>query len=99
MQLLLVLILALAVLVAVFTLQNQEPIEITIFFWQVYVSKVLVILGSALAGATAVLLAGLFRRRVREKAQVTGGASPEGEQPAAPAETAAPPETVDKSDA
>ena len=52
----------LALLLAVLALQNQEPMEIELFFWRVFVPKILVILGSAFAGGLAVFLAGLFRR-------------------------------------
>lgn len=64
-QVILVLVLFLALLIAVFALLNQEMVEIRFFFWVAWVSKILVILGSAFAGALAVLLAGLFRRRTR----------------------------------
>lgn len=65
-QVILVLVLSLALLIAIFALQNQEMVDIKLFFWEISVSKILVILGSALAGALAVLLAGLFRRRAME---------------------------------
>ena len=74
MQALLVLALALALFIAVFTLQNAELIDIRLLFWRFTVSKVLVILGSAFAGALAVLLVGIFhQRKKKEKA---------GEEPA-----------------
>ena len=66
-QVILVLVLSLALLIAVFALQNQEMVDIRFFFWEISVSKILVILGSALSGALAVLLAGLFRRRAKER--------------------------------
>ncbi|MGE5550058.1 MAG: LapA family protein [Bacteroidota bacterium] len=70
MQVLLVLGLFLALLIAVFALQNAVPVAIRLFFWEFEISLVLVILGSAFAGALAVLLAGLFRWRRRELAKV-----------------------------
>ncbi len=82
-QVILVLVLSLALLIAVFALQNQEMVDIKFFFWEISVSKILVILGSALAGALAVLLAGLFRRRARENK--TGGKDPAAEAKPKPA--------------
>ncbi|RKO65873.1 LapA family protein [Desulfofundulus salinus] len=61
-----ILALALAVLMAVFALQNLEPVSINFLFWHLDgISKVLVILFSTLAGALAVLFLGVwwqFRR-------------------------------------
>ncbi len=88
MQALLVAVLFLALLIAVFALQNAGFVPIRLLFWQFDVSLVLVILGSALLGALAVLLAGLFRRRARAKKQETK----EGE----PAQTAPAPATAEK---
>ena len=62
LQAILVFILFVALLLAVLALQNQETMVIRFFFWEVLVPKILVILGSALAGGLAVFLAGLFRR-------------------------------------
>ncbi|PRR75833.1 LapA family protein [Neomoorella humiferrea] len=58
-----------ALLVAVFALQNAEPVEINFLFWQFrHISLVLVILGSAAFGALAVFLLGAVRqvRQARE---------------------------------
>jgi len=66
MQFLLVLMLFLAMVIAVLTLQNQDVIAFRLFFWTVEVSKILVILGSAFLGALAVFLAGLFQRQRRK---------------------------------
>ena len=66
-QVLLVMVLFLSLLIAVFALQNQELVQIRLLFWEFWVSKILVILGSALLGAMAVLFAGVFRRRKRIK--------------------------------
>lgn len=58
-----------ALIVAVFALQNAEPVEINFLFWQFrHISLVLVILGSAAFGALAVFLLGAMRqlRQARE---------------------------------
>lgn len=67
MQIMLVLFLGLALLIAVFALQNAGFVSIRFLLWQFDVSLVLVILGSALLGALAAVLAGLFRRRARRE--------------------------------
>ncbi|MDK2889280.1 MAG: lipopolysaccharide assembly protein [Thermoanaerobacter sp.] len=65
-QIYFVLALVLAVLVAVFAVQNLEPVSINFLFWHLDgISKVLVILFSTMAGALAVLFLGVwwhFRR-------------------------------------
>lgn len=95
MQFLLVLMLFLAMVVAILTLQNYEKIDFRLFFWTVEVSKILVILGSAFLGALAVFLAGLFqrqRRRLKEEAgkgrAKTGADAPEQQAPKPASETA-----------
>ena len=87
-QVILVLVLSLALLIAIFALQNQEMVDIKLLFWEISVSKILVILGSALAGALAVLLAGLFRRRARESKSGGKAAADEAMQKPAGHETA-----------
>ncbi|NLG84562.1 MAG: DUF1049 domain-containing protein [Firmicutes bacterium] len=69
MQMVLVLALFLAFLLAALALQNQETMEIELFFWRHFVPKILVILGAAFAGGLAVFLAGLFRHRGRRIAE------------------------------
>lgn len=50
-----------ALLVAVFVLQNTEPVGVNFLFWQfTHVSKVLVILVSAAVGALMVILLGAW---------------------------------------
>ena len=68
-QIVLLIVLFLALLLAILALQNQEPMEIALFAWRFHVPKILVILGSAFAGAFAVFLAGLFRRFGRRTAR------------------------------
>lgn len=67
MQVLVVSILFLALVIAIFALQNPAPDTIRFLFWRFGVPRVLIILGSAFAGGLAVLLAGLFRRRRRQE--------------------------------
>jgi uncharacterized integral membrane protein len=48
-------------LVAVFAIQNPEPVSIKLFFWQFdMVPKILLILVSTAVGALVVILLGLF---------------------------------------
>jgi len=63
-QLLLILALLFALGVAVFAVQNAEPITVNLIRWQLETSLVVVVVGSAAAGA---LVAGLigFIRQVR----------------------------------
>jgi len=50
-----------ALLVAVFAIQNPEPVSIKVLFWQFHkVPKVLLILISTAVGALVVVLLGLF---------------------------------------
>ena len=92
-QVFLVLLLALALFIAIFALQNAGFVEIRLLFWQFDVSLVLVIIGSALLGAVSVMLAGLFRRRVREKKKDgAAGAMPPATSAAEPGEPPEPPE-------
>lgn len=85
MQIVLVIVLFLALLLAILALQNQEPMEIALFAWRFHVPKILVILGSAFAGAFAVFLAGLFRRFGRRTANGQGEKSLAHSNPGAPA--------------
>lgn len=62
MQLLLVLALLFALAVAVFAVQNAEPISFRFFGWQSETSLVFVVLGAAVAGAMATGLVGLVRQ-------------------------------------
>lgn len=64
MQLLLILALLFALGVAVFAVQNAEPITVNLIRWQLETSLVVVVVGSAAAGA---LVAGVigFVRQVR----------------------------------
>ena len=88
-QILLVLILFLALLISIFTLQNSDPIPIKLFFWNSRISLAIIIMGSAFLGGLAVLLAGLFRRKKAEniaKSTVPPAVEtevPAGNQPAA----------------
>lgn len=65
-QILLVLILFLALLISIFTVQNPDPIRLRLFFWHPWISPAIIIMGSAFLGGLAVLLAGLFRRKKAE---------------------------------
>jgi uncharacterized integral membrane protein len=70
----LILSLALAILVAVFAVQNGRPVTLTLGFWSLETSLVVVILAAAAAGATAASLLGLpvwirDRRRLRHQAR------------------------------
>lgn len=65
MQALVVSTLFVALLIAVFALQNTDPETLNFLFWSFRVPRIITILGSAFAGALAVFLAGFFRRRVR----------------------------------
>lgn len=62
MQLLLVVALLFALGVAVFAVQNAEPISFRLFGWQSETSLVFVVLGAAAAGAVAAGLVGLVRQ-------------------------------------
>ncbi len=62
MQLLLVVALLFALAVAVFAVQNAEPISFQLFGWQSETSLVFVVLGAAAAGAIATGLVGLVRQ-------------------------------------
>lgn len=67
-MLILILSLAFALLVAVFAVQNANPVAIQFFWTEASVPLVLVILGSALAGAVVTLLLALWREfRSRRK--------------------------------
>ncbi|WP_258359945.1 LapA family protein [Moorella sulfitireducens] len=69
MQVLSLLAILFALLVAIFALQNAGPVEINFLVWKSrYISLVLVILGSAAFGAVAVFLLGVVRqvRQARE---------------------------------
>ncbi|HLT57747.1 MAG: lipopolysaccharide assembly protein LapA domain-containing protein [Limnochordales bacterium] len=57
MQLLLIIALLFALAVAVFAVQNAEPITVNLIRWQLETSLVVVVVGSAAAGA---LVAGVF---------------------------------------
>jgi uncharacterized integral membrane protein len=95
----LILSLALAILVAVFAVQNGRPVTLTFGLWSVETSLVVVILAAAAAGATAASLLGLpgwirDRRRLRHQAReieaLKAERLPEPSRPAGPA-TSAPP--------
>lgn len=61
-QLLLVVALLFALAVAVFAVQNAEPISFRLFGWQSETSLVFVVLGAAAAGAVTAGLIGLVRQ-------------------------------------
>jgi uncharacterized integral membrane protein len=70
----LILSLAVAILVAVFAVQNGRPVTLTFGVWSLETSLVVVILAAAAAGATAASLFGLpgwirDRRRLRHQAR------------------------------
>lgn len=70
----LILSLTLAILVAVFAVQNGRPVTVTFGIWSLETSLVVVILAAAAAGATAASLFGLpgwirDRRRLRHQAR------------------------------
>lgn len=63
--------LILALLVSIFALTNQKPVDVRFFFWTAQIPLVLVILGSAVAGAFLVFVLGLVKQwrlggRIRE---------------------------------
>lgn len=62
MQFLLVVALLFALAVAVFAVQNADPISFQLFGWQSETSLVFVVLGAAAAGAVAAGLVGLVRQ-------------------------------------
>ncbi|MEK6813226.1 MAG: LapA family protein [Nitrospirota bacterium] len=78
MQIALVLALIIAIAVAVFAIQNAASVVVSVLFWNIETSLVILVLGSALAGAlVSALLAGVrwvrlskelraCRRRIRE---------------------------------
>jgi len=70
----LILALGLAILVAVFAVQNGRPVTLTFGLWSVETSLVVVILAAAAAGAVAASLVGFpgwvrDRRRLRHQAR------------------------------
>ncbi|KLU58724.1 hypothetical protein CEB3_c47400 [Peptococcaceae bacterium CEB3] len=66
----LILSLAFALLVAVFALQNANPVAIRFFWTEARVPLVLIILGSAFAGAIVTVLLALWREfRGKRKGQ------------------------------
>lgn len=85
MQVFVVSTLFVALLIAVFALQNTDPDTLNFLFWSFRIPRIITILGSAFAGALAVFLAGFFRR---------GTAA--GKEPV-PAETPAAPEDTETS--
>ncbi|MBO8141439.1 MAG: LapA family protein [Firmicutes bacterium] len=62
MQFLFVLALLFALAVAVFAVQNAEPITVNLIRWQLETSLVVVVLGSAATGAMVAGLVGLVRQ-------------------------------------
>lgn len=78
MQIALVLALIIAIAVAVFAIQNAASVVVSVLFWNIETSLVILVFGSALAGAVvSALLAGVrwvrlskelraCRRRIRE---------------------------------
>lgn len=62
MQFYLIFSLIFALLVALFAIQNTMLVVVKFLFWQVELSLVLVILGSAAAGALLVLFFNLFKQ-------------------------------------
>jgi len=61
-QLLLIVALLFALGVAVFAVQNAEPITVHLIRWQIETSLVVVVVGSAAAGALVAWLIGLVRQ-------------------------------------
>ncbi|REJ37195.1 MAG: DUF1049 domain-containing protein [Bacillota bacterium] len=61
-QLLLIVALLFALGVAVFAVQNAEPITVNLIRWQIQTSLVVVVVGSAAAGALVAWLIGLIRQ-------------------------------------
>lgn len=61
-QLLLVVALLFALVVAVFAVQNSEPIAFKLFGWQSETSLVFIVLGAAAAGAATAGLIGFVRQ-------------------------------------
>lgn len=60
MQIALVLALIIAIAVAVFAIQNAASVVVSVLFWNIETSLVILVLGSALAGAlVSALLAGV----------------------------------------
>ncbi|NMA68311.1 MAG: DUF1049 domain-containing protein [Desulfitobacterium sp.] len=59
-----------ALLVAIFAVQNADPVAINLFWYVAEVPLVLVILGSVLAGALIVFLIAIYREfRIKGKAK------------------------------
>lgn len=76
-MLILIVSLAFALLVAVFAVQNANPVAIQFFWTEARVPLVLIILGSALAGAVVTLLLALWRefrskrKRLKDRTSAT----------------------------
>ncbi len=62
MQILFVISLLFAILVAVFAVQNSDPVTINLLWKQYPASQAIVILGSAAVGAVVVALLGIFSK-------------------------------------
>lgn len=64
-----ILVIVLLVIVAVFSVQNAEPMTVRFFGWEITMSAALVILLAALAGALVGLIVGATSRRPRPPAE------------------------------
>ncbi|HEV8673677.1 MAG TPA: LapA family protein [Methylomirabilota bacterium] len=89
MQLLFILVTLLLLAVAVFALQNHEPVTLKFLGWQLQSSVAVVTLGATTAGALIAGLLGLAGRLRRwQRARATAGAReptvPAGARPPAP---------------
>lgn len=63
-------VIVLLVAVAVFSVQNAEPMTVRFFGWEITMSAALVILLAALAGALVGLIVGAMSRKPRPAAEV-----------------------------
>jgi len=90
-MILLIFTLLVALLVAIFAVQNAAPVAINLFWIVAEVPLVLVILGSVLSGAIIVFLIAIWRefrikRKVKAKPEIKAEVNPEVKPDAKPCE-------------
>jgi len=77
-------LIVLLVFVAVFSVQNAEPITVHFMVWEITMSAALVIQLAALLGGLVGLTAGAWSRRARRKSNEPAAVVPEPTNPPAP---------------
>ncbi len=60
-------------LVAVFTFQNTDPVEVTFFFWSIEMSVSLMLLSALFIGILTGMLISFLNTRIKNKKQLTEG--------------------------